>query len=161
MEQNKVSIQQCDSSEDFLLAKELIMEYTRWLGFDLAFQNFDQEIDNLREMYNKRDGGLLLAMMNGLAVGVAGVRRFNKTDCEIKRMFVKDGNRGKGIGQLLLTKCIELARAVGYDNIKLDTTDLMKPAIKLYSQNGFVEISPYRYNPHEAARYFELKLHQN
>jgi hypothetical protein len=34
----------------------------------------------------------------------------------------------------------------------------MKSAIRLYVDHGFIEIPAYRYNPHEAARYFELKI---
>ena len=34
----------------------------------------------------------------------------------------------------------------------------MKAAIKLYTDQGFVEISAYRFNPREDARYFELDL---
>jgi GNAT superfamily N-acetyltransferase len=161
MQAEQVTIKVCETSGDFSIAKELIIEYVGWIGFDLSFQDFDNEIDNLSKMYNEQDGGLVLAFVDAKAVGVAGVRRFGENGAEIKRMFVKGTNRGKGIGQLLLRKCIDLAKEIGYESIKLDTTDFMKTAIKLYQQNGFVEIPAYRYNPHEAARYFKLKLHTN
>ena len=91
-------------------------------------------------------------------VGVAGIKRFNETDCEVKRMFVQPESRGFKIGQLLLTKCLDAAKELNYQAVKLDTADFMKSAIRLYTDNGFREIDAYRYNPHEEARYFELNF---
>ena len=49
---------------------------------------------------------------------------------------------------------------LSYQNFdkEMETADFMKSAIKLYTDNGFVEIGAYRYNPHESVRYYELKL---
>ncbi len=154
--QDQVSIKTAQTNADYLLAKKLILEYSTWLGFDLSFQNFDEEMEGLPEMYNEENGGLFLAVKNNVVVGVAGLRRFSATESEVKRMFVKEEARGFGIGKLLLQKCIETARKAGYKKVKLDTTDFMQSAIKLYINTGFVEIPAYRYNPHKAARYFEL-----
>lgn len=155
---NAIEIKMAETATDFANAKKLILEYVDWLGIDLSFQNFDKEMAGLPEMYNHKDGGLFIAYINEEAVGIAGIRRFNKNDGEIKRMFVQPNSRGLGIGQLLLNHCIDNARKLNYDTIKLDTADFMKSAIKLYTDNGFMEIGAYRHNPHESARYYELKL---
>lgn len=155
---NQIEIKTAHSPADFLVARELILEYIGWLAFDLAFQHIDKELDSLPEMYGDPDGGLVLASINGKAAGVAGIRRYAEKECELKRMFVKPESRGSGIGKLLLAACIEIAKRRNYDVIKLDTADTLKSAIKLYVDNGFIEIPAYRYNPHEAARYFELTI---
>ncbi len=155
---DQILIKTAQTKEDFLLAKKLILEYVAWLGIDLSFQNFGAEMEALPEMYNEQNGGLFLAFKNEKAVGVAGLRRFSPTESEVKRMFVKEEARGFGIGKLLLQECVETARKADYHKIKLDTADFMQRAIKLYIDTGFVEIPAYRYNPHEAARYFELDL---
>jgi len=155
---NQIEIKAAHTPADFLVAKELILEYIEWLAFDLAFQHIDKELNSLPEMYGDPDGGLVLARINDKAVGVAGIRKYADRECELKRMFVKPESRGLGIGKLLITACIEIAKKLNYDIIKLDTADFMKSAIKLYVDNGFIEIPAYRYNPHEAARYFELKI---
>ncbi|MBU2903258.1 MULTISPECIES: GNAT family N-acetyltransferase [Arenibacter] len=154
----KIEIKLAQTTTDYLAAKELILEYVAWLGIDLSFQNFDKEMAGLPEMYNPEDGGLYIAYINGEAVGIAGIRRFNQQDCEVKRMYVKPNSRGLGIGQLLLKQCLDTARKLQYDSVKLDTADFMKSAIKLYTDHGFKEISAYRHNPHESAKYFELNL---
>jgi len=155
---NQIEIKAAHTLADFLVAKELILEYIEWLAFDLAFQHIDKELNSLPEMYGDPDGGLVLARINDKAVGVAGIRKYADRECELKRMFVKPESRGLGIGKLLITACIEIAKKLNYDIIKLDTADFMKSAIKLYVDNGFVEIPAYRYNPQEEARYFELKI---
>lgn len=154
----KIEIKPANTPEELSHAKALILEYVTWLGFDLAFQNFDAEIADLPKMYNPADGGLFIAYLNHAPVGIAGLRRFSQTDAEVKRMFVKDSAKGKGIGKQLLRTCIETARKLGYQTVKLDTAAFMNAAIKLYTDHGFVEIDAYRFNPHDHARYFELKL---
>lgn len=154
----KIEIKTASTPTEFLHAKALIQEYVTWLGVDLSFQNFDAEMADLPKMYNKADGGLFLAYLNHAPVGIAGLRRFSETEAEVKRMFVKDSAKGMGIGKQLLRTCVETARKLGYQNIKLDTAAFMTAAIKLYTDQGFVEIDAYRFNPHDHARYFELRL---
>jgi carbonic anhydrase len=152
-----IEIRLASHSQDFLDAKQLILEYVSWLGFDLAFQNFDQEMAGLPDMYNPKYGGLFIAYLDAKPVGVAGLRKFSETDAEVKRMFVTDEAKGMGAGKLLLRKCIETAKTLNYKSIKLDTAAFMT-AIKLYTDHGFTEIPAYRFNPHDHARYFELVL---
>jgi len=155
---NQIEIKEAQNAEDFLAAQELILEYVKWLGIDLSFQDFDKEMETIQTTYGHPDGGLCIALRNHKGVGVAGIKRFNARECEVKRMFVQPDSRGFGIGKRLLTACIEIAKKLNYDTIKLDTADFMKPAIKLYTDHGFVEIPAYRHNPYEKAMYFELNL---
>jgi carbonic anhydrase len=155
---NQIEISIASNAGDFLEGRKLILEYIEWLSFDLAFQRIDEELDDLEGMYGGPEGALLLARINGKAAGVAGIRKFADGECEVKRMFVKPENRGSGIGKLLLAECIEMAKKLNYDVVRLDTADFMKSAIKLYTDFGFIEIPAYRYNPLEAARYFELRI---
>jgi putative acetyltransferase len=146
------------SEQHFTDARSLILEYVEWLNFDLSFQNFDQEMASLPAMYNAHDGGLFIVYLNAEPAGVIGLRRLSNTEGEVKRMFVRDTARGLGIGKLLLTRCIDTAKALRYHALKLDTADFMKAAHKLYIDHGFKEIPAYRYNPQQGARYFELDL---
>ncbi len=155
---NDATIKMAVTAADFAVAQTLIAAYVQWLGMDLAFQQFDKEMDSLPQMYNAQHGGLFIAYRLQQAVGVAGLRQFSAAEGEVKRMFVQTDCRGMRIGQLLLSACIDAAKKLGYHSVKLDTIDTMKPAIQLYTANGFVEIKAYRHNPHEAAKYFELQL---
>jgi putative acetyltransferase len=156
--QKTVEIVTAAHPQEFCDAKLLIMDYVAWLGMDLSFQDFDREMETLPDLYNTERGGLFIAYLNGQPVGVAGLRKFGENDGEVKRMFVKPEARTRGIGRLLLAKCIETAQQLHYISLKLDTSDEMKTAINLYEKMGFVEIPAYRFNPHESARYFALDL---
>ncbi|MGC3943244.1 MAG: GNAT family N-acetyltransferase [Chryseolinea sp.] len=155
---NQVRIIQVSTPQQYEDATLLIREYAAWLNFDLSFQNFEAEMASLPSMYNAADGGLFVAYLDDRPAGVIGLRRFKDSQGEIKRMFVKEDARGHGIGRMLLSKCIDTAKALNYQALKLDTTDFMKSAIKLYQEYGFVETGAYRFNPEKGARYFELLL---
>ena len=158
MKKLDIKIKIAKTEKDFLEGKELILEYIDWLGIDLSFQNFENEINNLQRMYSEPNGGLILAIINNKTVGVVGIRKFKKKDCELKRMYVKTDYRNLGIGRLILEYAIKLAKKLNYNRIKLDTHDSMRTAIRLYLDYGFEEIASYRFNPIESTRYFELKL---
>lgn len=138
--------------------KELFLEYSESLGFDLSFQNFDAELDNFPLQYSPPTGSLLLALAQNLPIGCVGVRYFEDGICEMKRLFVKPNFRGKRVGRLLAEAAVKAGKNLGYERMRLDTLPTMETANHLYGSLGFVEIEPYRYNPIEGARYLELNL---
>ncbi len=157
---NNIEVKQAQNPEDFSTAKILILEYTAWLGIDLSFQNFDAEIATMPTTFGDPNGALFIVFYNNNPVGVAGIKRFSSHECEVKRMFVQPSSRGLGIGEILLSNCIESAKKLNYSKIKLDTAAFMKSAIKLYANHGFIEIPAYRDNPYEEAKFFELDLNK-
>lgn len=42
--------------------KDLIVEYTNWLGRDLSFQNLDKELADIAEKYTVPNGEILVAV---------------------------------------------------------------------------------------------------
>lgn len=51
--------------------KELIQEYTQWLGCDLSFQNLDKELEDIAEKYTAPNVELLVAIDdNDLVLGM-------------------------------------------------------------------------------------------
>ena len=136
----------------------LFKEYVTSLGFDLSFQNFEKEFADLPGDYASPDGRLLLALENDEAVGCVGLRKFGPGICEMKRMYVREKYRGKGIGRKLALAVIEEAKKIGYHEMRLDTVPWMKEAIALYWSLGFIEVKPYRFNPIPGTKYFSLKL---
>lgn len=147
-----------ETEEQLAYAKELFKEYANSLGFDLSFQDFEEEFASLPGDYTPPDGRLFLALENNEIIGCVGLRKFTSSICEMKRMYVREKYRGKGIGRKLAIAVIDAAKKIGYQEMRLDTVPWMTEAIALYLSIGFIEIKPYRYNPIPGSRYFSLDL---
>lgn len=146
------------TEEDIKRARRLFVEYADSLGFDLNFQNFEEELANLPGEYAEPSGCLLLAEYQGKAVGCVALKKLSDNICEGKRLYVKPEFRGLKIGRELVEALIVEARKMGYKFIRGDTVASMKAANHLYESLGFYKIEPYRYNPLEDALFLELKL---
>lgn len=155
-----LQIRNAASSEDIESIRTLFREYEAWLGFDLCFQGFEQELATLPGLYAPPSGRLLLASCNGEVAGCIGLRPFGdeRGVCEMKRLFVREAFRGRHIGRALSEAVITDAHTIGYSIMRLDTLERMKEARGLYGALGLKEIPPYRYNPIEGAVYMELRL---
>ena len=149
---------QAQSHDDLLAARQLFMEYADWLGVDLCFQGFQQELDGLPGDYAPPDGQLLLAAEDDQAVGCVAMRKLGDGICEMKRLYVRPEHRGKGLGRKLAEAIIQEARATGYQKMRLDSLMSLKEAAGLYRSLGFTEISPYRHNPLPDAVFMEIQL---
>jgi ribosomal protein S18 acetylase RimI-like enzyme len=156
--QDMGTIRDAHSPQDYDDARALFEQYAAWLGFDLGFQDFARELDNLSRQYGAPHGCLLLAEVDGDIVGCVGVRRLTDDICEMKRLYVTPDHHGKGLGRMLAEASIERARELGYARMRLDTIRTMAAANALYRALGFREIAPYRHNPVEGALFFELEL---
>lgn len=147
-----------ETREEIEIVRGLLVEYANSLGFDLDFQNFEEELAGLPGEYAKPTGSLLLAKHQGKAAGCVALRKLSDNICEGKRLYVKPEFRGLKIGRKLVEAIIDEARKMGYSYMRGDTLSSMKAANYLYKSLGFYKIEPYRYNPLEDAIFLELKL---
>jgi carbonic anhydrase len=106
--------------EDIQSTLVLIREYVAWIGMDLSFQGIAEELETFPHAYAEPWGSFLVAIDSRKVVGCVGLRRLDRDTCELKRLFVRDSHKGRGIGQQLLTRIIEEARAKGYTKEQAD-----------------------------------------
>jgi ribosomal protein S18 acetylase RimI-like enzyme len=140
-------------------ARSLFLEYGSSLGFSLCFQSFDEELKNLPGAYGPPSGKLLLLRYADHAAGCVALRRLEAGICEMKRLYVRTGDRGLGLGRMLVERVIAEARSIGYTHMRLDTiASSMQDAVALYRRVGFQEIAPYSAIPIEGALWMELEL---
>ena len=57
--------------------------------------------------------------------------------CELRKMYFHPEARGLGLGKQLLSHCLSVARAIGYQTVYLETLHNMKAAQQLYRRFGF------------------------
>ena len=137
----------------------LFREYERFLGVDLCFQSFEEELAQLPGKYAPPSGGLLIGVMDGVLQGCVAVRGLDEEVCEMKRLFVRPQARGTGMGRRLAEEIIALARGLGYRLMRLDTLERLVEAMQLYQSLGFQRRAPYYANPLPGVVYLELALH--
>ena len=153
-----IEIKKCSTDTDFSYAMEITNDYIAWLNMDLSFQNIDKELLDFYSMYGPPNGFFLLAWHKEELAGGVGLRMLESKVCEMKRLFVYDKFKNKGVGRSLCIALIQKAKNLGYEKMRLDTLERMKTAIRLYESLGFREIEPYRFNPDPSTKYMELIL---
>lgn len=142
--------------------RELLKEYALSLDVDLCFQGFDDELANLPGPYAPPRGALLTGHVNGSLAGCCALRPLDNVDypnaCEMKRLYVRPGYRGSGLGRELAEAALDAARRAGYSTVLLDTLSDMEAARALYEDLGFDEVPPYYHNPIAGAHYLKADL---
>jgi|GEM_PF-3744 carbonic anhydrase len=142
--------------------RQFFRNYAAWLGVDLCFQNFDEEMATLPGRYAEPGGRLFYAEVDAggekRGAGCVGIRHFAEGVCELKRLYVDPAQRGFGIGRQLALAAIRAAREIGYRKILLDTLPAMRIAVKLYRELGFLEAPAYYQTPVEGTQFLALDL---
>jgi GNAT superfamily N-acetyltransferase len=89
------------------------------------------------------DGVWLVAYVDGQAVGCGGLQRLDAEVAEIRRIYLADRARGRGIGGSLLAKLEEHAVTLNYERVRLTTGDRQLEALGLFQSRGYAEIEPF------------------
>jgi ribosomal protein S18 acetylase RimI-like enzyme len=144
--------------EEIPTVRELFNEYAAWLGIDLCFQGFTEELASLPGRYARPAGGLWLAVEGQQVAGCIALRPLGEGRCELKRLYVRPAFRGRGVGRLLVERALVVASEVGHRFVCLDTLPSMAAAIALYRSLGFREIRPYYDNPVAGAVFLGREL---
>ncbi|MBW4708065.1 GNAT family N-acetyltransferase [Roseobacter sp. YSTF-M11] len=165
-------VRAAEMPRDLPVVQELCWEYRDYL------LNFSTEMNHLVEAFYPYDayaalmadlptrharpqGIILLADLEGVAVGCGMYHPLTPSDAEIKRVFVRETARGTGAGFHLSRALIEQARADGYKRIFLDTNKDFVAARKLYEKLGFSNRGPYSELPPGTAAlmaFYEITL---
>jgi GNAT superfamily N-acetyltransferase len=88
-------------------------------------------------------GAFLVAWLGDASVGCGGIRRYDDSTGEIKRMYTIPGARRQGISRVLLVELETRARTIGYTRLVLETGTRQPEAIALYESAGYEQIESY------------------
>ncbi|TYT75333.1 bifunctional GNAT family N-acetyltransferase/class I SAM-dependent methyltransferase [Desulfobotulus mexicanus] len=151
-------IEEAERPEQYDAGAGLFKEYAVFLGFDLEFQGFTDELENLPSMYGPPNGFLLLAKMEETYVGCVALRPIAPGMGEMKRMYVLKPYQGKGIGKALTEAFLTRAASLAYQAVRLDSVARLGSALRLYKDCGFKEIEPYCFNPYPDVVFMEYRF---
>jgi GNAT superfamily N-acetyltransferase len=113
------------------------------LDKDLAIR--DGEEHAFFAQYNKIDAikFVVVAYENEVAVGCGAIKEYEPNIMEVKRMFVSQDQRGKGIASLVLIELEKWAAELNYKKCILETGIRQPEAISLYKKNNYLLIDNY------------------
>ena len=84
-------------------------------------------------------GHILMAEVDGAAVGCCALIREADDTFELAKMAVSPRAQGQGIGATLGRAAIERARSAGAKRVELVTNSALAPALHVYRKLGFVD----------------------
>lgn len=102
-------------------------------------------------------GRWLVAYLGRQPVGTAALKRLDRHTAEIKRVYVVPEARGAGVARALLARLEEIARSIGYTQLRMDTGPRQPESVALFTSMGYEPIADYNGNP-VAAYWFEKRL---
>ncbi|WDF66698.1 GNAT family N-acetyltransferase [Flavobacterium sp. KACC 22763] len=113
------------------------------LDANLASRN--GEMQEYFNQFNKIDAikHVIIAYVNGIAVGCGAIKQFDDKSAEVKRMFVSEEFRGRGIARKILNELENWAKELGYASTVLETSNVQVEAVELYNKSGYGVIENY------------------
>jgi putative acetyltransferase len=129
-------VQPCDplSADALELTQRLFSELEDLYGKG-TIENFVDENGSFKYF--------LVIKSDNINIACGGVNHINDTTAEVKRMYVREEYRGKGISNLVLNALEEFIKNNGYTRIILETGGKQPVAVSLYKKFGYSEIPCY------------------
>jgi putative acetyltransferase len=128
----------------FQVAHELMEPETPWEDFRALWDSWGvfNDLHDVQSSYFENGGVFLVAVADGRIGGTGALLRYELEGyCELKRVALLPGYRGKGLGYALLTELIQHAQAMGYTKAILWTNRFkLARAVAFYRQIGFAEV---------------------
>ena len=133
--------------------RSLVSETLREFGFDP-----DPELDGDLEDPAATYAALWVADDGGAVVGSVALRDLGDRRVELKRMYLRPDQRGRGLGKQLLELALDWARANHMQAVRLDTSERMVAAQRLYEANGFERVAGDAPRQGQCRLLYELRL---
>jgi putative acetyltransferase len=104
---------------------------------------FDKTLDSLSDVFTVKGSGYWVVEESDVLIGGAGIyptEGLPEGYCELVKLYLHAGARGKGIGRKLLDTCFTSARIAGYTYVYLETMPELNAATSIYKKAGFARL---------------------
>jgi putative acetyltransferase len=108
-----------------------------------GFAIHDAEVNDMFGAYSRPGAAYFVIEMEGRVLGGGGVAALDGGEpgvCELRKMYFLTELRGRGAGLVLIERCLDRARELGYRTCYLETLSGMDAAQALYQRVGFRRI---------------------
>jgi putative acetyltransferase len=123
--------------------RHLVFTVLRELGFAPDTGATDSDLSDIESSYLRPGGSFdVLIDTSGEVIGTVGLFPLGGGRCELRKMYLAAGCRGRGLGKLLAGHALERARQLGFRRIELETASVLKAAGGLYESLGFRPFVP-------------------
>ena len=112
------------------------------------FNGNPEEFKILKEFNATKDYIYYLVVVIGKKIiGVGALKKLTNKKVRIKRLYVMEDYRRRGIAQKILNQLIQFAREQKFEKVLFNTYPTMEHARRFQKRNGFIEIisnDPYQ-----------------
>lgn len=133
--------------------RALVGDTLREFGFE-PDPEFDGDLDDAPVSY----AALWIATQEDDVVGSVALRDLGDGTVELKRMYLRPDARGRGLGKGLLRVALDWARAHEMHAVRLDTSERMVAAQRLYEAHGFRRVAGNAPRQGQCRLLYELRL---
>ena len=131
--------------------QDLETEYFGWVNSQLEAEfgiRLDVEAMIARdlaelEIYLPPRGALFLAADDADLIGTIFLTPIREDTAQIRRMYVRDSHRRRGLGGTLFAAAVQAARDIGYARVVLESPRSWAGAHAVYQAHGFQTVAAY------------------
>ena len=125
-------------NKDFIILCHMLDDYLNELLGGEKQQGQYAQYNTIEDIHD-----VILVYDGQTPVGCAGFKRYSNHIAEVKRVFVREAYRGRGISKQLMSAVEERAERQGYTSLILETEAPLVAAMALYKQIGYKVIENY------------------
>ena len=100
----------------------------------------DPTTDDLFKLFDEENSILYVAEENGQILGCCGLFPtigLPEGCVELVKFYLKKESRGKGVGRMLMSQCIDKAVDLGFNQVYLESIPEFGTAVSIYEKQGF------------------------
>jgi GNAT superfamily N-acetyltransferase len=120
--------------EESAAVRDFILKVMRQLGLETKVEHIGDLLD-LDDFYIKPGGAFFVLKSGKSILGTVGVKKNGEDGAEIRRLFVEEEYRGRGLGKKLLEMAEGFCREKGFKKVKVDLDGSVQDAEKLLNAN--------------------------
>ena len=138
--ENDIAIRKIEPNDNASLASIIRTSLAEFGANKPGTVYFDNTTDHLFELFQKPGSVYFVAEKDGKVIGGGGIypsEGLPQQTCELVKMYLLLEVRGKGLGKLLIEKCLDFAKGFGYLQVYIETMPELRKAVSIYEKFGF------------------------